>query len=463
MRSPPAAASAVPRARHLLGVLTGRGDHAAVWSRAGSAFGIRVASAALVLLTQILLARWMGAHEFGRYVYAWTLVIIVGDLAPIGFPATGQKLVAAYRQTGDFALLRGFLFASRLFTVGIALVAALLAVAAVRLAAPYLSNTDPLVVAIAAMALPAYAVGNMLDSISRSFDRVHLGLLPVYIGRPLALIGLIGAAHVLGFTTDAASAMTAAVISTCLISALQYWLVMRLVAANVPPGPLEIRFGAWLKVSAEIFVAWCFITLFNYADVLVLNAFVTPDKVGIYYASVKTLAVTSFIAYAVAAVFGHKFVERHVAGDREGLAAAVAFAVRWTFWPSLALTGLILLAGRPILGLFGRDFQVGYELLFVLSIGLLARAAVGPAERLLTLLGEQRLTAGLYAVCFLVNLTLALVLVPRFELIGAAAAVAGATFVEAVLLAVAVRRRLGLSVFVLPLKAAASRREAVVS
>ena len=36
------------------------------------------------------------------------------------------------------------------------------------------------------------------------------------------------------------------------------------------------------------------------------------------------------------------------------------------------------------------DFVAGYPLMFILAIGLIARAAVGPAERLLNMLGEQR-------------------------------------------------------------------------
>ena len=43
--------------------------------------------------------------------------------------------------------------------------------------------------------------------------------------------------------------------------------------------------------------------------------------------------------------------------------------------------------------------------MFVLAIGLLARAAVGPAERLLTMVGQQRVCALAYAGAFAVNLT----------------------------------------------------------
>jgi O-antigen/teichoic acid export membrane protein len=85
----------------------------------------------------------------------------------------------------------------------------------------------------------------------------------------------------------------------------------------------------------------------------------------------------------------------------------------------------------------------------VLVIGLLARAAVGPSERLLNMVGQQRACAIIYACAFATNLALCLVLIPRFGVIGAAASTATATVVESTLLFVVTRRRLGLHVCVL--------------
>ena len=86
------------------------------------------------------------------------------------------------------------------------------------------------------------------------------------------------------------------------------------------------------------------------------------------------------------------------------LAALAASTVRWTFWPSLLTIALILAFGKPILWLFGPDFQAGYPLMFILAIALVARAAVGPAERVLNMLGEQRRCALVYATVFALNL-----------------------------------------------------------
>ena len=130
-------------------------------------------------------------------------------------------------------------------------------------------------------------------------------------------------------------------------------------------------------------------------------------------------------------------------GDRARLAVLLAHAIRMTFWPSLALIAAFLVLGRPLLWMFGRDFVAGYPLMFVLAIGLLARAAVGPAEKLLNMLGERRTCAHVYAGSFLLNLLLCLVLIPRFGAMGAAAASACALVFESACLFLVAKFRLG--------------------
>ena len=60
-----------------------------------------------------LLARWIGAVEFGIYVYAWTWLQMVGDIIHLGLPLTAQRIVPEYTQRNDLDGLRGFLLGSR--------------------------------------------------------------------------------------------------------------------------------------------------------------------------------------------------------------------------------------------------------------------------------------------------------------------------------------------------------------
>jgi O-antigen/teichoic acid export membrane protein len=86
--------------------------------------------------------------------------------------------------------------------------------------------------------------------------------------------------------------------------------------------------------------------------------------------------------------------------------------------------------------------------MFVLAVGLLARASVGPVERLLNMLGEQRACALVYAGAFAFNAVACVILIPRFGVIGAAVATATALAAESVLLFWVTKRRLGIHAFV---------------
>ena len=161
------------------------------------------------------------------------------------------------------------------------------------------------------------------------------------------------------------------------------------------------------------------------------------------------MALVSFVYFAVSAASAHKFSEYFAAGDRAKLTGFARDVVRWTFWPSLAACAIVLALGWPLLWLFGERFVVGYQLMFVLAIGILARAAIGPGERFLSMLGEQKSCALAAAAALIVNLVLCFALIPRYGVMGAAIATSIAFIVESVLIFLIARYRLGYHLFVI--------------
>ena len=112
------------------------------------------------------------------------------------------------------------------------------------------------------------------------------------------------------------------------------------------------------------------------------------------------------------------------------------------------MAGLILTVGKFLLMLFGTGFSDGYPLLFILVIGIIARASVGPCESVLTMSGQQNVCAAIYGVTLLINIVLNISFIPEFGLYGAAWATTGAMIFEGFALYSIAKRRLGLHMFI---------------
>jgi O-antigen/teichoic acid export membrane protein len=424
------------------------GEHLLTQRMAGAAFIIRMASALIVFVSQILFARWMGSDEFGTYVYVWTWLMLVGDIVHLGVPLTAQRYVPEYTQSGSGNLLRGYLTASRWMTFALATMAAVAAALIVRLLTGFLDGNVVLPLYLACIALPFYALTFMLDGLARSYNLINLALLPPYIVRPLLLIAVVAGFRGAGFPVNAATVMGALAVAVWATALIQLFQLRRKLQHTLSAGPKAYDMRGWLATSLPIILVWSLYTMLTSTDVLVLKQFRPAEEVAHYYAAAKTLALVSIIYFAVAAASAHRFTAYHVAGDRAGLAAFAASTVKWIFWPSLAVTVLILVLGRPVLLFFGRDFVDGYPVMVVLAMGQLARAAIGPAERLLNMLGQQRICALAYAAAFSVNIVGCFLLAPTYGGIGVATATATAFGVESVLLFLIARLRLGLHTFI---------------
>ena len=443
----PAIASPTGLLARLKSKLTGGTSEASVTQRlAGTIFIIRVFSAALAYFSQVLLARWMGGSDYGIYVYVWTWVLLLGSMMDFGIASSAQKIIPEYRTRGEHALLRGFLAGSRWMTFAVSAVVAALLAGLVQLLSPWIGAGEIVPLYIGCVTLPAFVVANTQDGIARSHDWMRLGLMPQFVIRQSLIIGVTAGMFVLGFHLGATAAMAASAAAVWIAMIGQMVALNRRLTGHIPPGPKAYDVGSWLSISLPILMVEGFYLLLSYTDVLVLQQYRSSEEVGVYFAVVKTLALVSFIHYAMSATTAHRFAEYHAVGDRARLSAYVAHAIKWTFWPSLAATIVLLALGKPLLWLFGPQFVIGYDIMFVAAIGLVVRAAVGPVERLLNMLGHQYICALAYGLSFVLNVVLCVALVPRFGGYGAAAATSISLTFETVLLFYIVRRRLGLHV-----------------
>lgn len=444
--APPPAAGLIARIKAFLAE---KSDSRLAQLFAGKVFLVRVGSAMLALASQVLLARWMGSFEFGVYIYVWTWVLMVGALSDVGLSSAARRFIPEYTELKSPERLRGFLTGSRWLAFGIASTIGAVGAIAVTIAAPWLDHFTVLPLYLASLTIPIYGLVQVQAGIAQSYSWPNLALMPFYIWRQLTITALVGAVYLIGVPTGAVTAMLIAVATTWLVTIVQLIMLDRRLKATVPAGPRLYEVKTWLSTSVPIFVVEAFYLLLTYVDILTLEQMRPPDEVAVYYAGARLLAIVAFIYFAIAGATTHKFTEYHVAGDKQRLTSFFVETIKWTFWPSLAGCALILALGKPLLALFGTNFERGYDVMFILAVGMLARAAVGPAERLLNMLGERKQCALIYAAAFIINLLLCVILIPRIGIEGAGAATSTALVVESIMLYLVAKRRLGFHVFII--------------
>ncbi len=431
-------------------ILAGRGDSAVSQRTAIFAFSIRVVSAAIAYLSQVLMARWMGDFEYGVFVAVWVAAVILGGIACLGFQTGVIRFISEYRTRDDADHLRGVIRGALAWSLG---AATLIAAGGSGLLYAFSDRITDYFVApifLAAVFLPMMALQEVQDGVARAFNWPGVALGPTFLARPLLILAAMAAFILSGFEASAQTAMLSAIAATYAASLAQFITLKRRLGKTVAKGRAKFLPKQWLVIAMPIFLVEGFYNLLTNTDILFVGYYLPPEQVGVYFASVKTLALAHFVYFAVKAGAAHRFAAYRTSGDRRRYEAFIQETVRWTFWPSLALAVLMAIFGRYFLALFGPSFVAGESLLWILAIGVVVRSTVGAAESVLTMSGEQKTCAIVYAASLAVNLVLNFSLIPVYGLKGAAAATSLALVFEAVALYAAAKRRLGIHIFIIP-------------
>ncbi len=421
-------------------IINGQDGHGQSRRGALLAFAIRVASAAIAFLSQVLLARWIGALEYGIFTYIWVWINIVGTLCAAGFATSVVRFLPEYQEAGEHDLARGFLRTGRLFSSTMGLLSTLAGLLILYVFDGSIPDYYRVSAAVALIALPAFALTDFQDGIGRAQGWIDLALVPPYIIRPFLLFSFIGGAVAIGWNKSAETAVYAAIAATWLTAIFQYLMQKKRMRTAVPSGPRQYKFGFWLKVSLPVIAIESFALLMTNMDILLLDLFVTPDQIAIYFAAARTIALIAFVHFSVTAAVTPKFATLYAAGDIAGLDKFLNETRKWTFVPALVGSVVLLALGKPILWLFGPEFIAGYPVMFALVIGLLARSLAGPLQGLMIATGRQNAAALALGTVVVINISFNFLLIPIYGLVGAAAATAIAFTVESLLLFLIARR-----------------------
>jgi O-antigen/teichoic acid export membrane protein len=422
----------------------------------------RVMNAGVVFLTQILFARTMGVTEFGIYATANTWMLLVCGIATMGLVSMPQRFLPEYAQANDNDRIRGLVrFAAwgplaigSLFCV----MGSLLAYVARDLISPAVATTT----CIALLIVPALVSINVMEGIALAKNWKALAYGINFVIRPLIAPLIFITAWLLGVKAEANLAMIAMAIAAWLAAMLLLFLVWRRYKPLLAEGPAIEERQRWIKAGLPVMLIDGAFMLMTSTDIILLAFFKSEADVGTYSAAARLVALVAFVHYGLTWASAHHFSGLYAAGNHAELEKFAAKTTIWTFLPSVAAACLIGLASPYLLLAFGQEFAGGASITIILMLGLLARAAIGPAEQLLIMTNNQIRCAYAYIWAFAVNLLACLVLAPLYGGVGAALATALAYLTASLIIAYEVQKNLGFPVHILAILLRPSKKVAHV-
>ncbi len=161
-------------------------------------------------------------------------------------------------------------------------------------------------------------------------------------------------------------------------------------------------------------------------DIFLAAIFLPATQVGVYALATRLAPLVGLAGDRMNLAFGPRSVQILEEGRIEDVGYLMAASARWALlWAGLLALPFIL-AGPGIMRLFGRGFTGGAIALGILATGKLVSSACGPSGSLLTMSGHSGWTLATTLFFLFIQVSLAVTLIPRLGVRGAAIATASA-------------------------------------
>jgi len=408
-----------------------------------SALLLRLAGAGLAFGLQVLLARLLGHAPYGTYVLAFTSIATASLILKFGFDTATLRFAPGYRANDEWELLRGLLRESSRVVWWATGSGALLVISIATLLRPGGDATMAWTFCIAAVALPVMTTQHLAEARLRAFERVFLSRMAPEVLQPLLLGGFaLAVTGVLG-SIGAVEAMLCA-LTAIAMTLLVSTLTLRRVAPRAFVGPVRKDSRAWRTTAFQLTIFSTTMLVIGQIDVVVAGAMLGPEAAASYATASRISKFVPFGLTAINIALAPMAARLLHSGKTDELQRVVVRAAAAIFLITAPLATGAVVFGRSLLALFGPEFVAGYGALVFLTLGRAANALCGPTAILLTMSDNQR-DATLIAVgSAVLDASLLLVLIPRFGLVGAAAATAITIVAWNLALLFIVRRRTGI-------------------
>ncbi len=416
-------------------------EKALILGASGTAL-LNVAQIFFNFFVTLSLAHLLGASGVGIYAYAFAWASVLAVPSALGLTPLVIRHVAAYRAQGEWGLLRGLLArVNHAVLLSSALLVSGGAVASLVVNGARREFLYPVLVSL--LLIPIVALTSIRQATMQGLGRVVLGRTPETLVAPALFLVLIGSTWILAVDLSATWAVALQVTAALVALVIGVVLLRRVLPRRVAAERSEYDMKAWVRSAIPLLLFALVQALNVQIEVILLGALDSAASAGLFSVAARIAGLVAFVMVAVGYPLSPMIARLHAEGQTALLERTVRRAATTVFLASVPIALGVVVLARPLLGLFGAEFEVAELALILIVVAQLAFAATGFAGTVLAMTGHESWLIRGVAAGAVLNAGLNALLIPPFGLNGAAVASTIASTTMSVCLAYFARRRAG--------------------
>ena len=378
------------------------------------------------------------------------ILTILSVVATLGFPTLTVRLLSSYYAHEKWGLMRGLLERSSQIVSVSSLVLAGSGAFIIWMLSEHLSESYVHTLWWAMALLPAVALGALRSASLRGLQHVILGQLPENLITPglfaVILIAWLSIASSLSLELTPDIAMASRFFAVAISFVVGAWLLMRRLPMQIRSATPHYQMKEWSKSATPLLFIIGIGIIGPEANMLLLAMLGSAESAGIYQAASRGAELVAFSLVVANMAIQPTISKLYSTGETKQLQKIIKVAARGTLGLALPVALVLSFFAKPILGsVFGVEFERGAISLGILCAAQVIAAASGSVGQILYMTGHERdafigIIAGFFA-----NITFSLILIPIWDIEGAALASALSIITCNVVLALLVHKRTGLN------------------
>jgi len=390
---------------------------------------------------RILVARGLGAETYGIVSLAIVVYSVGAVISLFGLPTAIERYVSFHRKKNELAQLKGIIVSSVQISIPVSILLALaIYLSSERLAIIFGNISMAPIFAIFGLIIPFYCIINIFAAVARAFENIEY---PVYVQNVIVQFlilvfsavaiylgyGVIGVAYSYLLAFIFAATVMFVLVESKIFSILNTKLKSVLAKKRV-------ILYSWPLVLAALLAL-----IIGWTDTVMLGIFKSEYVVGLYNTALPTAGLLLIVPSAVISLVLPILSGLLAKNKHNDIANTLKTTTKWIFYVNFPLALLMIFFPQQILRiLFGQEFTIAFLPLSILAVGFFANSMTLPSMKVIDLFEKTKYHLFNNAIVVVINIILNYLLIPRYELVGAAIASAVSFLILATLVTFQVGR-----------------------